>query len=207
MEKKIARVIRWLERCSKGCGAQSWQNALLDMECAKAEMEEARQDLWALAEGAGRKSNPARGAVRTLGVTCTACLLLLLAAVPLATPPAQNALVVVESEPSLEWVSADEKNLLASLRKGLSEANFASLSEEQSAPLQGSILPRAETKRTSERPPIVPSGRNTRTAPRETHDMDAVYSLVQIGKEALNTAESPIRYVRETPEEVGRRGQ
>ena len=207
MEKKIARVIRWLERCSKGCGARSWQNALLDMECAKAEMEEARRDLWALAEGAGRKNNPARGVVRTLGVTCTAFLLLLLVAVPLATPPAQNALVMVESEPSLEWVSADEKNLLASLRKGLSEANFASLSEERAASLQNTVQPHAGAKRTFESSRASSVGRNDRTAPRETQNMDAVYSLVQIGRKALSGAESPIRYVRETPEEVGRRGQ
>lgn len=202
MEKKIARVIRWLDRCSRACSAGSWRNALMDMECAKAELDEARQDLWTLAEGTDGHPSLQR-AVKVLGVACTALLLLLVAAIPLASPPmAQNSVVVVESVPSLEWVSADEKTVLLSLRKSLSEANFG-VSPEESGEMvtAGHPIVPSRDRRAVER--TQPSGgsleRNREDTSPGRHDVDSILFLVQVGRKALEGEESPIRYIRESP--------
>ena len=191
MEKKIARISRWLDRCARACSARSWKNALLDMECAKAELEEVRSELWDRAERDGETAPSAGKAVRLLSVSSLSILLLLSVAAPVAMQqPAY--LSETASEPALEWVTSDEKALLAVLRKNLSEANLASLSEESS-----SVTSFQPGEGAGKERPQGTDKRNIPAAKKRTSrngDMDSILALVQIGQNALRGSESPIRF-------------
>ncbi len=190
MEKKIARISRWLDRCTRACSARSWKNALLDMECAKAELEEARSELWVRAERDGETAPSAGKAVRVLCISSLSILLLLSVAAPVAMQPAFLSQTV--SEPALEWVTSDEKALLAALRKNLSEANLAYLSE--GTPAVSSFQPEEGAGKERAR------GTDKKNVPAAKQwtsrdgDMDSILALVQIGQNALRESESPIRF-------------
>ena len=104
MDRKIARIYRWLERCAKACSAGSWGSALVDMECAKAELEDARSEIWARAEGAHTAQSGKRGA-RVFRVALVGTAMLFAFAAPLAMQsygPVPAA--IVAEEDMLEWV-------------------------------------------------------------------------------------------------------
>ena len=131
MEKKIARIYRWLERCAKACSAGSWNSALLDMECAKAELEDVRTEIWSKTEGAFEARSPRRGAL-VLKASFLSVVLLFSLAAPLAMQSSRPASFVYRAngdvhsgEHVLEWVTGDEQAVLAALRKSLSDANRA----------------------------------------------------------------------------------
>lgn len=131
MEKKIARISRWLERCAKACSAGSWNSALLDMECAKAELEDVRTEIWAKNEGLFHVRPVRRGALVLKASFLSIALIFSLAA-PLAVQSSGPGAFVQRihennrsGEHALEWVTSDEQAVLAALRKSLSEANLA----------------------------------------------------------------------------------
>lgn len=47
MEKRIIAVIKWLERSLKSCRDGQVENAMMDVECARADMERLRSEAWA----------------------------------------------------------------------------------------------------------------------------------------------------------------
>jgi hypothetical protein len=46
MEKRIAGIIRWLERCLEAQRAGEMESALMDVECAQADMDILRNGVW-----------------------------------------------------------------------------------------------------------------------------------------------------------------
>ena len=196
MEKKIARIARWLDRCARACSARSWQSALLDMECAKAELEEARSELWARAEGSSRPLPAVRKAGRMTVVAVLGLFLVLSVAGPLAVQSVRET-VAIASGPSLEWVSTDEKALLSALRRNLSDANLARLSEEEGvlSPEPGSAM--AERPAAVRRNVSAPAERNSgklQIPSSSGREFDTIITLVQIGQKALRERESAIRF-------------
>lgn len=128
MEKKFRRVQRWLERCIEACRKEKWSNAVADVECARAELETARDELWSLVSE-GRAAEKAGYVEKILPLSLRSAFLavvvVMAAAFPLSTGTVPVALEQVENKVSLEWVTQDEKRLLTSLRQNLSDMNSA----------------------------------------------------------------------------------
>jgi hypothetical protein len=128
MEKKFRRVQRWIERCIEACRKEKWSNAVADVECARAELETARDELWSLVSE-GRAAEKAGYVEKILPLSLRSAFLavvvVMAAAFPLSTGTAPVALEQVENKVSLEWVTPDEKRLLTSLRQNLSDMNSA----------------------------------------------------------------------------------
>lgn len=147
MEKKINRVQRWLERCLKAFRSGYYDNALADMECAWAELESARKELWSEADGS-RAVQPSRAFSKFTAAVFAASVFVLFGALPLAvsdqTGKALSQMPPEDDEPLIELVTRDEKALLSSLRKSLSSANsgVAELPEPRTAPEGRSSRPR-----------------------------------------------------------------
>lgn len=76
MEKRIAGIIRWLERFQRSYRSGALENALMDAECARADLETLRQDVW-LALDPSAASIRRRG--RLLCRTVVSALLVILA--------------------------------------------------------------------------------------------------------------------------------
>ena len=97
MERRIAAIIRWLERFQNSYRAGALENALMDAECARADLENLRLDVWArIAQG----PLPRRLRVgRALGVLVSMSLIVLATASPLAKGKDFSA-VIADTKPS-----------------------------------------------------------------------------------------------------------
>lgn len=200
MEKKIARITRWLERCAKACSACSWQSALIDMECAKAELENVRGELWEKAESGAESSRSVRKAGRLVFASVLGLSLILSSAVPLAVQQMTGRSASVPG-PALEWVSSDEKALLAALRRSLSESNLARISEKdkEAEPDEGIVAfeepqpVRGRNQRYSALSSALPGTRAKKTS-NSGEEFDTIINLVRIGQKALRDREATIRF-------------
>ncbi|GHS95938.1 hypothetical protein AGMMS50276_13410 [Synergistales bacterium] len=69
MEKRIIAVIKWLERSLKSCRDGQVESAMMDVECARADMERLRSEVWAdISRRYERKKSRPRALVCFLGV-------------------------------------------------------------------------------------------------------------------------------------------
>ena len=195
MEKRIARIARWLNRCAEACSARSWQSALMDMECAKAELEEARRYLWARAEGRQQPFNAAWRAARAwtsaLGLPRDgvgqraggACL----------GKHRERASALMESSSSLEWVSTDEKALLTVLRSApLAMPILPVFRPSRRCACEGSLFPRKrEPGPIQAKPSLRRKSSETSDLFHDGREFDTIINLVQIGQRSLREREPP----------------
>lgn len=193
MERKINRVRRWLERCLKACKSRSWENALADMECASAELESARRELWSVVDGS-RRTQRNRRYSKPLAVSLAAGVFVLAAAIPVAVPePVKQAVSRISFDDEralLELVTRDEKALLASLRKSLSSASGGlddpgglaeAVPPEKTVPEKKyAAAPLIEIKAGQDRK--MPENPRENSAPVR---LDEMMQLIEIGQKAL----------------------
>lgn len=197
MEKRIARIARWLDRCARACSARSWQSALMDMECAKAELEEARKDLWTRAAGSPRGLPATKRISRVLMASVLGLFLIMSVAGPLAVAPADRAERASASadSPSLEWVSTDERALLTALRKSLSDSNLARLSARPESTSGVNVVAAvAEAAKPNSGQLTGESGRKVQAPSPGGKEFDTIINLVQIGQRALREKEAAISF-------------
>lgn len=186
MEKKLCKVQRWVERCLLACRSSSWENAVADMECAKAELDGAREELWAIVDGS-RVEKRKKRISRSLGIAVAAVTFVLVASLPVSMPQpvvraVKNSLAWEDEKSLLELVTPDERNLLKSLRENLSDFNLASMPHNPSGePTREDIirtqasLPEA---RSANRKAVI------NNAKKEVA-LDEVIQLIEIGHRAL----------------------
>ncbi len=190
MENKIRKVQRWLERCVEACKSRSWENALADMECATAELESARKELWSVVDGS-RAAARSRRRTRRLEASFVATILVLMSAIPVAMPePVRKAVQSMgweDQRAMLEFLTRDEKALITSLRKSLSSANrFESIEDRDDvsppavAEVSVASVPRPSPKRGRE-----PFSKNDWDDDDRPIALDEVVQLLEIGQKAL----------------------
>lgn len=209
MEKRIKKIQKWLDRCIEACKARSWDNALADMECANAELQGAREQLWKeLEESHARKRKRRILAWPTwLRTSIVAVIVLMAGAVPLSvnegvmkghTGGSGEDLV-------LEWVDRDEKRLLAALRESLSENSFREVQRVQEKEGQG-VADREDERSTRAEALPEKDGRASnfeRVSPERKESsgtsgeernisVEEVIALVQIGERSLRDQGSVI---------------
>jgi len=135
IEKKISRVMRWLERCALSCRGKSYGSALMDIECARVDFDSARDEIW---NTVNKQYNPAKGKIRFVKffrTVVTTAVILLSAAAPLSFIESTYSLAA--GGISLEWVDPDEKALLKNLRERLSSANTGWVTDITDIPADG----------------------------------------------------------------------
>jgi len=197
MEKRFRRAQRWLERCIEACKKEKWANAVADVECARAELETAREELWAAVsrkEEARGKTGIKHMLPLSARSAVLAILLVMSAAVPLSTGTGTTSDKRAEKAVTLEWVTADEKKILSELRRSLSDMNMVRVVEDQVRSVarnkidSGRDVAEAETSK----PPEAPQ--TERKSPHEPgHGTSAqlevaieeILSLYEIGQRAL----------------------
>lgn len=190
MENKIRKVQRWLERCVDACKSRSWENALADMECATAELESARKELWSVVDGS-RAAARSRRRSKRLEASFVATILVLMSAIPVAMPEPMKRVVQSmgweDQRAMLEFVTRDEKALITSLRKSLSSANRLEeiedregLSQTSTTQVSVASVPKEEIK--------FVRGKNADDVDGPIA-LDEVVQLLEIGQKALRRNE------------------
>jgi len=201
MERRVAGIIRWLERCVKAYKDGAVESALMDAECARADVETLRDELWKKLEGRrcaqSRRFHPFRAAEALFG----AIGIILITAAPLALP--QDRLTRerrVEEYFTLEWVTPDERELLGNVRKRPEES--LALIVKPEAPVipvaEVQTLPSRTVEPARRRSPELPSPRDEQKKPHEANlTYDSILSLIEAGERAMKN-ESPAIKVENT---------
>jgi hypothetical protein len=211
MERNVRRISKWIERCALACKLKKWPEALLEIECARAELETVRSDLWERAEEAsvGRVRVSRRGWVFPFRVALAGGVLLLCAALPLSTEDSGLSAYSVagHSATVLEFVTPDERELLRAMRSSLSEwAERSGSSNETDVPLRAetvsSVVPQEVEQLSSARrkttPVFLPSEplavreRAEEKEKRGIVPLEEVMALVQKGERALRETAVPV---------------
>ncbi len=202
MEKRLKRVQRWVDRCIEACRCKAWTSAVAELECARAELESASREIWEAAlEGessprAGRAFVTKAPFLHALPVTV---LILLLAVGPTSIESFNPAgPLVLETGPSVEWLTADERALLENFRKSLSVGTGANTSDPGgetvlSVPFAGRKArkgtPAEAVEQETGMQAVSPKG----TAPIAAEDL---LSLIQVGQRALRPEGESVRVER-----------
>ena len=200
IEKKISRVMRWLDRCVLSCRNESYGSALMDIECARVDFDSARDEIWNVAH---KQYNPASGKtnfMKFFRAVFVAAVILLSAAAPLSFM--ENAFSAAETN-SFEWVTPDEKALLKSLRERLSISgeNSAWVSDFMDSPAEARPdIFKAETGRTVDSSPRKPeqvlAGRDFAeeqpNGKSYTKNEVQIFTLLKIGENALRNKPSAV---------------
>ena len=87
IDKRIAGIIRWLERLKNSYSSGAMENALMDAECARADLEILRADVWEKISAETRKSHENKILIRALNFSKIAFLtaiIVLLAVFPIS---------------------------------------------------------------------------------------------------------------------------
>ncbi len=188
MEKNLKRVHRWIERCIAACRNEKWDSALAEVECARAELESASEEIWERASGSGKSNQVGRLFTLSLRSGAVALLLIMAAALPISTISHAPVGIADTGTLRLELVTADEQSVLSSLRKSLSEMNLAREMPEEEIP----SAPEVQVSPDRVEPTATQPGKD-----RASRGLDEILALIEIGQRALR-GENIV--VREAPE-------
>ena len=192
VDRKVAGIIRWLERLKKSYSDGAIENALMDAECARADLENLRNDVWQKVKSPVHKSS-FNGIIRVLKCVSLAVIVILFHVGPIAKDnvPVQSVreemkaltqsnpkpiIIVREYEHENEKEDNEEKTDAKVTRVKSSSSSRASR--------------RQVTQRKSDNKPAVKTV--TRQASQKTVPYDKVLSLVQTGQRALKENTSVI---------------
>ncbi len=198
VEKKVAGIIKWLERLKKSYSSGAMESALMDAECARADLEDLRLDVWAKAfkpHSAHRNSAVLSCVLNCARTVSLAVIIVMMWVIPLsrdvkapAIEPLKNARaysgpIVVFREyeaPVTEQTQKPEPKI--------ADSSLSAPSSARKQPAQK----RTAQKRTQTQTRI---DTNTTTKPKTsgTVPYDKVYSLIQTGQRALKNNSSVIK--------------
>jgi len=195
MERRVAGIIRWLERCINAYKGGAVESALMDAECARADIETLRGDLWKKIKGRHsvrtRRLNFFKMA-ETLFLTIG---IMLITATPLALSQSEYAREDRANGPFvLEWVTPDERELLGNIRKRPDDSLAMALIPEETIvePVEAKAAPRTvePAKRRSQEPPPL---RSEQKKPETSLTYDSILSLIETGERAMKSEPPAIR--------------
>ena len=185
MERRIAAIIRWLERFQNSYRAGAMENALMDAECARADLEDLRLDVWARVE---QPPAPQRFGIRAAwALPLTMVVIILTTASPLARTMAREAAVKQELH------SREEP------RASATEGGRPSLQAPK--PVRRDAVPRSRARgavTSTKGRPLPEDNADTRQAGTQmgVPASDKVFSLLQTGARALKNEDPAIKISR-----------
>ena len=178
VEKRIAGIIRWLERLNKSYSTGEMASALMEAECAKADLETLRRDVWA--KVSPEDIAPKRSVVMTfLRPAFLAAIIVMMMVFPVAKDIPVNILPQ----------EARESEVLA-VPVIVAEQKPETASKPETQPKK--IVPAKKTVITAKKPAVVESAPEVRQAAK-TVAYDKVFSLMQTGQRALKNNTSVIK--------------
>ena len=181
VDKKVAGIIRWLERLKQSYSSGALENALMDAECARADLENLRQDVWSkvmpVENHESKKFSP--WLITFSKAAFLAVLVILLNVVPIAKDVQVPEPVVTQATREIEIILA-EPVVVARDVKTVNTPTKKTAAAKSSTPKKSSST---STKI-----------ENTKPVQKEkTVAYDKVFSLVQTGQRALKNNSSVIK--------------
>lgn len=181
VEKRIAGIIRWLERLNKSYSTGEMASALMEAECAKADLETLRRDVWAKVspEDIAPKRSVLSGIWSFMRPAILAAIIVMMMVFPVAKDIPVNILPQEAREPEVLAVPVI-----------VAEQKPETASKPETQPKK--IVPAKKTVITAKKPTVVESAPEVRQAAK-TVAYDKVFSLMQTGQRALKNNTSVIK--------------
>lgn len=187
VEQRVAGIIKWLERLKKSYSSGAMESALMDAECARADLEDLRQDVWAKAFNppSAQKNNAVFSRVINAARTFSLSVIIVMASVvPLSRDVKAPA---VEPFNSVK-ASVLHKGPIVVFREDEAPAPKPEPKMSEAAPKKQTSQKRTPSKRAQ-----TPAKTDTSPKPAVAVPYDKVYSLIQTGQRALKNNSSVIK--------------
>ncbi len=200
LDKQYSRVIRWIRRAQTMSADGNFSDAILDVECARAELDDARQELL-LCHQSGNARRSVRTSVMILPAAFAAILFL---ARPLHVIESEAPIAVSQMRRANAGGVRGELSVSQSPKTEMSRYNewLAAEGNKTAEPMRSSALP-AQTGRSLQAAgkmsltDTAMSGAEARTAARprsaasKLSDAD-MYRLVEVGRKALHKSNNSV---------------
>lgn len=196
MEKKIARLRRWLDRLACACENRRWDFAVAEADCLSAELKNVREDIVSLLAA---EDLPHRRmfSIESVGISLRSALLSLLMLLALCAPlsvdadrpfaaPQARALPDANDE-HLSWVTDEEERLIKALRSDLNNNNPSAIMFA-AKPKARNMTAKLPQPRVQVEPAA--AARDASLAPEE------MLALVQAGERALHEKDPVIKVIK-----------
>lgn len=192
VDKKVAGIIRWLERLKTSYSSGAMESALMDAECARADLENLRLDVWATLESKTQTGNKFFSRVMNFSrVASLTALIVLTAVFPISKEVQAPALEYKKSEITLAEpiVVIREEKIKFESDNNLSETHTVNSAKPKRTAKIANIkkpVPMSSSSLTEEKAKV----------PAETQKAvayDKVFSLMQTGQRALKNNSSVVK--------------
>ena len=184
VDKRVAGIIRWLERMKKSYSDGAIESALMDAECARADLETLRNDVW-------QKVKPVRHEHRNFHTFIRAFSLSVIVILYSVAPIARDIVPVQSVKEEMNSL-IEPKPIIVIREEERHEVKSANTKTESSSSKRQPRRQTAQKKQEKEKALV-----NTRTVTanqtaQKTVPYDKVFSLVQTGQRALKENTSVI---------------
>lgn len=185
IEKRVAGIIRWLERLKKSYSSGAIESALMDAECARADLETLRRDVWAKVQPFPSISTRRWWLIKAVSLSV---IIVMAAAVPLSR---EMPAPVIEHIPE-EIVMAEPIIVVRVPEEKVQEARNEAVTAKTPAPAkQRASAPKRQAQPKKSSP--VQTQQTHKAQPAKTVPYDKVFSLLQTGQRALKNNSSVIK--------------
>ncbi len=181
VDKKVAGIIRWLERLKKSYSDGAIESALMDAECARADLENLRNDVWLKVKPEKHKSS--NSSMSFLRRVLLAVIVILFHVAPLAKDNVPSPTVTEEikalTQPQPKPIIIVREYDKPEVKPSKAETSPKRSSRKQVTQKKTSVSPK-------------PTTTSSYRASQKTVPYDKVLSLVQTGQRALKENTSVI---------------
>ena len=194
VEKRVAGIIRWLERLKQSYSSGAMENALMDAECAKADLEILRADVWKKISDKTSETHENKiltHAVNFSKIAVLAAIIILTAVFPISKEiPAKAIEEVKEKIVLAEPIQIIYENPSASSATQTSVSSIPSVSrKKQAAPKAAKVQSKnAELPQKERAFEVEKVGKKQKKVAYEE-----LFSLMQTGQKALKNNKSVVK--------------
>ena len=191
-DKRVAGVIRWLERLKKSYSSGSMESALMDAECARADLENLRLDVWAAVDPQAKSENKVFTKILNFArISSLAAVIVLLAVFPISKEIQAPAVIELEKEK----ITLAQPIIIIREDKDKEEEKNNNI---EIAEVKTELKPKkpartANVKKIAQEKPQTQIQTAKNEPEQKTIAYDKVFSLMQTGERALKNNRSVIK--------------
>lgn len=193
LNKQYSRVIRWINRAQSRSADGNFSDAILDVECARAELDNARQELLLCHKNGSER----KGLMSLPLIGITAIFITLFMATPTRMQPPAQILAPLPKDNEIAELPANDENVsvdTTEAAKPVAAVVVASIQEP--APQVDSRKTEKVVKKTKDSDKLLyavqkPSVPKKRPAERLLSDKD-MYRLIEVGRKALKQKDESV---------------
>ena len=196
VEKRVALIIRWLERLKKSYSSGEMKSALMEAECAKADLENLRKDVWAkVSPDEYSHDNIFSGIMKFLRVSSLSAIIIMTAVFPLSKEinvPApiiendKNNLVL--AQPIIIVNEIEQEHKIINENKNILPTTIITTKTQPKNNRQAQSQSRSQKKHSQ-----INNSQPQKNSQQKIVPYDQVLSLIQTGQRALKNDNSVIK--------------